>query len=68
MKLASLSIDQRTRMAIVDPERRTGPERNHVNPPRFLKEGDVVECAIEGIGLIVNRVKRVIRTEKQASA
>lgn len=37
------------------------------NPPRFLKEGDVVECAIEGIGSIVNRVKRVMMTEnKQA--
>lgn len=26
-------------------------------PPRFLKEGDIVECAIEGIGHIVNPVK-----------
>ena len=38
------------------------------NPPRFLKEDDIVECAIEGIGSIVNRVKRVMMTEKQASA
>jgi 2-keto-4-pentenoate hydratase/2-oxohepta-3-ene-1,7-dioic acid hydratase in catechol pathway len=36
------------------------------DPPRFLKEGDVVECAIEGIGSIVNRVKQVKRTDKQA--
>ena len=33
-------------------------------PPQFLKEGDVVACAIEGIGSIVNRVKRIIKTEK----
>lgn len=26
------------------------------NPPRFLKPGDVVECSIEGIGTLVNRV------------
>ena len=25
-------------------------------PPRFLKPGDVVECSIEGIGTLVNRV------------
>jgi 2-keto-4-pentenoate hydratase/2-oxohepta-3-ene-1,7-dioic acid hydratase in catechol pathway len=36
------------------------------DPPRFLKDGDVVECAIEGIGSIVNRVKQVKRTDKQA--
>jgi 2-keto-4-pentenoate hydratase/2-oxohepta-3-ene-1,7-dioic acid hydratase in catechol pathway len=36
------------------------------DPPRFLKEGDIVECAIEGIGSIVNRVKQIRRTEKQA--
>jgi 2-keto-4-pentenoate hydratase/2-oxohepta-3-ene-1,7-dioic acid hydratase in catechol pathway len=35
------------------------------DPPRFLKDGDVVECAIEGIGSIVNRVKQVKRTDKQ---
>jgi 2-keto-4-pentenoate hydratase/2-oxohepta-3-ene-1,7-dioic acid hydratase in catechol pathway len=28
------------------------------DPPRFLKEDDIVECAIEGIGSIVNRVRR----------
>jgi 2-keto-4-pentenoate hydratase/2-oxohepta-3-ene-1,7-dioic acid hydratase in catechol pathway len=28
-------------------------------PPRFLKEGDIVECAIEGVGSIVNRVRRI---------
>ncbi|MDQ1079605.1 fumarylacetoacetate hydrolase family protein [Pseudoroseomonas cervicalis] len=27
-------------------------------PPRFLREGDVVECAIEGIGRIRNRLRR----------
>ncbi|MEW5908880.1 MAG: fumarylacetoacetate hydrolase family protein [Thermodesulfobacteriota bacterium] len=26
------------------------------NPPVFLKEGDVVECIIEGIGSLVNRI------------
>lgn len=26
------------------------------DPPRFLKSGDVVECSIEGIGTLVNRV------------
>ena len=26
------------------------------NPPRFLKPGDVVECTIEGIGTIANKV------------
>ena len=26
------------------------------DPPRFLKPGDVVECSIEGIGTLVNRV------------
>ena len=26
------------------------------NPPRFLKRGDVVECTIEGIGTIANKV------------
>lgn len=26
------------------------------DPPRFLKPGDVVECCIEGIGTLVNRV------------
>ena len=25
-------------------------------PPRFLKEGDVVECTIEGIGTLRNKV------------
>jgi 2-keto-4-pentenoate hydratase/2-oxohepta-3-ene-1,7-dioic acid hydratase in catechol pathway len=29
------------------------------NPPRFLKEGDVVECAIEGLGGIRNTVRRM---------
>ena len=29
------------------------------DPPRFLHEGDVVECAIGGIGKLVNRVERV---------
>jgi 2-keto-4-pentenoate hydratase/2-oxohepta-3-ene-1,7-dioic acid hydratase in catechol pathway len=28
------------------------------NPPEFLKPGDVVECEVEGIGLIRNRVVR----------
>ena len=27
------------------------------NPPRFLKPGDVVECEIEGIGMLRNRVE-----------
>jgi len=27
------------------------------DPPKFLKQGDIVECAIEGIGKITNRVK-----------
>ena len=26
------------------------------DPPRFLKPGDVVECSIEGLGTLVNRV------------
>ena len=26
------------------------------DPPRFLKPGDVVECTIEGIGTIANKV------------
>jgi 2-keto-4-pentenoate hydratase/2-oxohepta-3-ene-1,7-dioic acid hydratase in catechol pathway len=38
------------------------------DPPRFLKDGDVVECAIEGIGSIVNRVRQIKKTEKQANA
>jgi 2-keto-4-pentenoate hydratase/2-oxohepta-3-ene-1,7-dioic acid hydratase in catechol pathway len=38
------------------------------DPPRFLKDGDVVECAIEGIGSIVNRVRQVNRMEKQVNA
>ena len=38
------------------------------DPPRFLKDGDIVECAIEGIGSIVNRVRQVKRTERQANA
>jgi len=29
------------------------------NPPRFLKDGDVVECSITGIGSIRNTVRRV---------
>ena len=28
-----------------------------MNPPQFLKSGDVVECSIEGIGTLRNRVK-----------
>lgn len=28
-------------------------------PPRFLRDGDVVECAIEGIGRIRNRLRRM---------
>src|SRR5690348_5984420 len=28
------------------------------DPPRFLREGDVVECAITGLGLIRNKVRR----------
>ena len=28
------------------------------NPPEFLKPGDVVECEVEGVGLIRNRVVR----------
>lgn len=28
-------------------------------PPRFLADGDIVECAIEGIGSIRNRVRRI---------
>jgi 2-keto-4-pentenoate hydratase/2-oxohepta-3-ene-1,7-dioic acid hydratase in catechol pathway len=28
-------------------------------PPRFLRDGDVVECAIEGIGRIRNRLRKV---------
>lgn len=31
-----------------------------MNPPCYLKEGDVVECEIEKIGRIVNRVGRLI--------
>lgn len=27
------------------------------NPPKFLKDGDVVECYVEGIGTLVNRIK-----------
>ena len=27
-------------------------------PPRFLRDGDVVECAIEGIGRIRNTLRR----------
>jgi 2-keto-4-pentenoate hydratase/2-oxohepta-3-ene-1,7-dioic acid hydratase in catechol pathway len=27
------------------------------DPPRFLKAGDVVECTVEGIGSIKNRVE-----------
>lgn len=38
------------------------------DPPRFLKDGDIVECAIEGIGSIVNRVRQISRMEKQANA
>jgi 2-keto-4-pentenoate hydratase/2-oxohepta-3-ene-1,7-dioic acid hydratase in catechol pathway len=38
------------------------------DPPRFLKDGDIVECAIEGIGSIVNRVKQVNRMERLANA
>jgi 2-keto-4-pentenoate hydratase/2-oxohepta-3-ene-1,7-dioic acid hydratase in catechol pathway len=26
-------------------------------PPRFLKKGDIVECEIENIGVLVNKVK-----------
>ena len=26
------------------------------DPPRFLNPGDIVECSIEGIGTLVNRV------------
>lgn len=26
------------------------------NPPRFLKKGDVVECSIEGIGVLANKI------------
>lgn len=29
------------------------------NPPRFLRDGDVVECAIEGLGSIRNTVRRM---------
>ena len=25
-------------------------------PPEFLKDGDIVECEIEGIGKIINKV------------
>ena len=28
-------------------------------PPRFLRDGDVVECAIEGIGKIRNTLRKV---------
>lgn len=27
------------------------------NPPKFLKKGDIVECEVEGIGILRNRVK-----------
>lgn len=27
------------------------------DPPRFLKDGDLIECRIEGIGILSNRVK-----------
>jgi 2-keto-4-pentenoate hydratase/2-oxohepta-3-ene-1,7-dioic acid hydratase in catechol pathway len=30
-----------------------------MNPPAWLKDGDVVECEIEGIGVLRNRVKEV---------
>ncbi len=29
------------------------------DPPRFLKDGDVVECEIEGIGSFINTIKEV---------
>ena len=28
-----------------------------MNPPQYLKRGDVVECEIEGIGVLRNTVK-----------
>jgi 2-keto-4-pentenoate hydratase/2-oxohepta-3-ene-1,7-dioic acid hydratase in catechol pathway len=35
------------------------------NPPKFLRNGDVVECTVEGIGSIVNRVKsRLLEQEE----
>ena len=37
------------------------------NPPRFLAEGDVVECSIEGIGSIRNVVRRISIGELQCS-
>jgi 2-keto-4-pentenoate hydratase/2-oxohepta-3-ene-1,7-dioic acid hydratase in catechol pathway len=33
------------------------------NPPRFLREGDVVECAISGLGRIRNTVRRRAASE-----
>jgi 2-keto-4-pentenoate hydratase/2-oxohepta-3-ene-1,7-dioic acid hydratase in catechol pathway len=27
------------------------------NPPRFLREGDVIEIAIDGLGVLTNRVR-----------
>jgi len=37
------------------------------NPPRFLVDGDVVECSIEGIGSIRNVVRRISIGELQCS-
>ncbi|WP_083402318.1 fumarylacetoacetate hydrolase family protein [Bacillus sp. MUM 116] len=32
------------------------------DPPRFLKDGDVVECEIQPIGVLTNRVKKIERS------
>ncbi len=37
------------------------------NPPRFLKDGDVVEIEIAGIGVIRNRVRRMGAEERQGA-
>lgn len=37
-------------------------------PPRFLRDGDVVECAIEGIGRIRNTVRKVDATALRGAA
>jgi 2-keto-4-pentenoate hydratase/2-oxohepta-3-ene-1,7-dioic acid hydratase in catechol pathway len=30
-----------------------------MDPPGFMKDGDIVECEIEGIGVLRNRVREV---------
>jgi len=37
-------------------------------PPRFLRQGDVVECAIEGIGTIRNTLRQASKAELRGAA